>query len=290
MILVTGATGHFGKAAIQFLLDKAVNPDEVNAFVRDGAKGADIKAMGVKLRVGNYDDYNSLVNAFTGVDKLLFVSGNDIQNRDKQQESTVKAAKEAGVKHIIYTSFDRKEDNPDSPIGFIENSHLATEKWIKESGIAYTILRNNLYTEMIPVFLGNRVIETGPFFPADDGRIAFATRSDMAEASATILTTTGHENKEYVLANTEAFSFADITDYISEATKKQLHYTSPDADTYKNVLKEAGLPDENIHLVAGFAEAMKQGIFSKTSNDLEKLLGRKPTTVKEFLLKFYASK
>ncbi len=290
MILVTGATGHFGKAAIQFLLDRAVNPDEVNAFVRDEARAADIKAMGVKLRFGNYDNYDSLVKAFTGVDKLLFVSGNDIQNRGKQQESAVKAAAEAGVKHIIYTSFDRKTDNPNSPIGFIENSHLETEKRIKESGIPYTILRNTLYADYIPVFLGDKVADTGVFFPTGDAKTAFATRSDMAEASTAILTTEGHENKEYVFGNTEAVSFGAIAAIIGDALSKDTKYTDPDAATYKNALTNAGVPGEYIGMFAGFAEAIKQGIFSQTSTDLEKLLGRKPTTVKEFLLQFYAPK
>ena len=290
MILITGATGEYGKTAIQFLLDRAVNPDDVNAFVRNEGKAADIKAMGVKLRIGSYDDYDSMVKAFSNIDKLLFVSSNDIPNRSQQHENVVKAAKEAGIKHIVYTSFDRKSDNPDSPISFVEKAHVETEKWIKESGIPYTILRNTLYTDFIPVFLGDRVTETGPFFPAGTTKTAFATRSNMAEASTVILTTEGHENKEYVFSNTEGVSFSEIAQFISEACGKDLNYTDPDAATYRTVLSDAGLPDENIQMVAGFAEAIKQGIFSQTSTDLEKLLGRKPETVKAFLSKFYAPK
>jgi NAD(P)H dehydrogenase (quinone) len=93
MILVTGATGHFGKSAIDFLLKKGISSTNIVALVRDEEKAAEIKSKGVALRIGDYDNYNSLLNAFIGVEKLLFVSGSDIFNRGAQHQNVVKAAK-----------------------------------------------------------------------------------------------------------------------------------------------------------------------------------------------------
>ena len=288
MILVTGATGHFGKAAIQFLLKKGVPASGISALVRDESKAVDLKESGITLKQADYDNYDSLVKAFTGVDKLLFVSGNDIGRRGPQQLNVVAAAKEAGVKYILYTSFERVKEDGSSPIDFVASSHLATEKAIRESGIPYTIFRNNLYTDFIPVFLGDKVLETGVYWPSGETKLALALREEMAEAAANVLTDEGHDNKEYFISGSENVSFREIADMISNATGKKIGYHSPTQEEYKETLTQAGVPTEYIQMFAGFAEAIRQGEFNTEHSDLERLLGRRPTSVKEFLTKLYA--
>lgn len=290
MILITGATGHFGKATIDFLIKKGIPADNLAALVRDEAKAGELKSKGVQLKVGDYDDAQSLLEAFRGVDKLLLVSGTDILKRTKQQEQVVHAARQAGVRHIAYTSFDRKNETETSPIALVAKAHIDTERQIKSSGMAYTIFRNNIYADMIPLFLGEQVPITEVFFPAGEGTIAFATRSDMAEAAAQVLASEGHENKEYVLANTESVSFAEIAQILSGIFGKDIPYVNPSQEAFTDALTQAGVPAEIIGMSAGFAAAMKQGEFSATSTDLEKLLGRKPTSVKEYLTAVYSSR
>lgn len=289
MILVTGATGHFGKATINFLLQKGVPATGIAALVRDEAKAADLKAKGVTLRKSDYDDYASLVAAFTGVNKLLLVSGSDIANRSAQQANAVKAAKEAGVKYILYTSFERKNETESSPIAFVAKAHIETEAAIKATGIAYTIFRNNLYTDYIPVFIGEKALETGVYWPAGNAKLAVVAREDMAEAAANVLTGSGHENKEYIIANTEKITFYDVAETLSNITGKALPYISPSQDEYKAALTTAGVPEMYINMFAGFAEAIKQGEFDSPQTDLEQLLGRKPISTAAFLEKFYAN-
>lgn len=287
MILITGATGHFGAATIDLLLKKGVSANTIAALVRDEAKAGDLKAKGITILTGDYDHYDSLVNAFKGIDKLLFVSGSDVVNRVQQHENVVKAAREAGVGHVIYTSFIRKNETETSPIYLVAKSHLSTEKALKESGLTYTILRNNIYADMIPMFIGPNVTETGIFFPAGDTPVAFTLRSDMAEATANVLISEGHANKDYLISNTEAVTFQDIARIISEASGKEVGYVSPDPKAFVEVLTQAGLPSELIAVSAAFAEGFRQGEFSSTQTDLETLLGRKPTSVKDFLAGVY---
>src|SRR3989304_2606178 len=109
MILVTGATGGLGKAAIEFLLKK-VSADDISALVRNKSKAGDIESKGVQIRYGDYNDYPSLVKAFTGINKLFFISGSDIAGRKAQHLNIIRAAKETGVKHVMYTSFQRKTE------------------------------------------------------------------------------------------------------------------------------------------------------------------------------------
>jgi NAD(P)H dehydrogenase (quinone) len=290
MILVTGATGNYGKATIDFLLKKGISTNNISALVRDVAKAEDLKTKGINLKIGDYDNYASLIEAFKGVDKLLLVSGSDVVKRGKQQENAVKAAKEAGVKHILYTSFERKNDTETSPIAFLAKTHIDTENQIKASGMTYTILKNNLYLDALPMFFGEQVLATGIFLPAGDTKSAFASRIDMAEATANILTSQGHENKEYSLSNTENISIQEMAQDLSEIVGKQINYVSLPYDVYVETLTEAGVPAEYVGMFAGFAEAIKQGEFSTQKTDLENILGRKPMTAKAFLKEVYSSK
>lgn len=289
-ILITGATGHFGTATIKALLQKGINANQISALVRDENKVADLKANGINIVTGNYDDYASLVSAFKGVDKLLFISASDVTKRLPQHENVVKAAKEAGVKHVVYTSFERKNETQTSPLWVLAEAHLNTEKWLKESELTYTILRNNLYMDYVPVFIGEKVVETGTIYlPANSGKVSVALRSEMAEAAANILASSGHENKTYNFANTEAYTYTDVAKYISEATGKEIQYISPSAEEYTQTLTNAGVPAEYIGVFAGFAIAQAQGDLEAVSNDLQNLIGRKPTSLKEFLKTVYSS-
>jgi len=289
MILVTGATGHFGKSTIDFLLKKGISSANIFALVRDEERAGSLKSKGITTRIADYDKYDQLVVAFAGIEKLLLVSSSDIVNRAKQQENVVNAAKEAGVKHILYTSFERKNETETSPISFVASSHIATEKLIKESGIAYTIFRNNLYLDVLPWFFGEKVIETGVFLPAGETKAALTSRDDMAEATANVLIGDGHENKVYSFSNTEQVSIGDVAKSMSEIVGKEVPYLNPTFEIYMETLTNAKVPAEYIGMFAGFVSAIKQGEFEVTTNDLENILGRKPTTAKQYLKMVYAS-
>ncbi len=284
MILVTGATGHFGKEVINFLLKKGIEARQISALARSPEKVQDLEAKGINIIAGDYNDYASLVTAFKGVDKLLFISSSDIAHRLQQHKSVVNAAKEAAVNHVVYTSFQRKDETEKSPLyGFIK-VHILTDKWLKESGLTYTILKNNVYMDFIPFFIGNDVLETGTIYlPAGNGKTSFALRSEMAEAAAGILASSGHENKVYDFTNTEAYSYADVAKYITEATGKEINYVSPTVEEYTQASANTGISPLNISVALGQA----QGELDTTSYDLGNLLGRKPTILQDYLKTIY---
>ena len=265
-----------------------VSASEISVLVRDLAKGEALKGKGVKVIKGDYNDPASLVAAFKGVDKLYFVSSSDIMNRFAQHQNVVKAAVEAKVKHIIYTSAQRKSEDGTSPIALVADAHWKTDDLIKASGLTYTILKHGLYTDILPMFMGDKVIETGTIFlPAGDGKAAYASRRDLAAAGAILLTGEGHENQVYDMGGPVANSFHDIAGMLSELSGKTIQYVSPSPEDYSQQLKSFGVPDEAIQGAASFCVAIAQGEFDFPSTDLEKVLSRKPQPVKDFLKATY---
>jgi len=291
MILVTGATGKFGSKAIDHLLSKGVRPSEISALVRNTANAEDLKSKGIELKVGDYTDYDSLVKAFQGVDRLLLVSSNDrqaVENRTAHHVNVIKAAKEANISYIIYTSFVRKTNFENSSIAAFQNSHAQTEAYLVDSGIDFTILQNGIYMEMIPIFAGEKVAETGVIlFPAEHGKASYVLREELAEAAAHVLTTAGHKGQIYSLTNSIAVSFDEIAGAISDHLGIAIKYQSLPIGTFASKMKQFGIPDIYIGLFTMWAIAQAQGTMDVISDTLERFLGRKPTTMSQFIAKVY---
>ncbi len=294
MILVTGATGQLGSGIIDHLLKKGIEPSNISALVRDKEKAKVLKDKTLDIRFGDYNDSDSLVSAFKGVDMLMLVSSSDreaIENRTTHHINAIKAAKKAKVKHIVYTSFVRKPEFEISAIADFQNSHVKTEQFLKESGIDYTILQNGIYMEMIPIFSGEKVAEKGIIMlPAENRKASWVLRDELAEAAAEILNTPGHNNKTYVLTNTEAVSFGEIAKGLSDILGKDIHYKSPSVEDFESILKNAGVPEAYIGMFTMWASALSEGSLDVKDDTLATFLGRKPTTVKEFIDKTYSKK
>jgi NAD(P)H dehydrogenase (quinone) len=286
-ILVTGSTGSLGSSIINYLKEKS-SGETIAGLARNKEKSNSLKEMGVDVRIGNYDDPESLETAFKGVDKLIFVSASKLDKRVQQHKNVVEAAKEAGVEHVIYTSFQRENETEESPIWMVAESHLKTEEWLKESGMKYTFLRNNLYMDFIPMFLGDNVLEQGNvYLPAGDGVMACALRNDMAEATVNVALGEGHENTAYRFGNSQSWSFNDVADTLSKISGKEIGYISPTVDEFMNTMQDAGVPEEAIGMSVGFAQAIDQGELAATSSDFESILGRKPISLPDFLKQVY---
>lgn len=286
-IMITGATGSLGSQVLQILIQKAGSKD-LSAIARDPSKLASVRDQGVNVIQADYEDKESLLKAFQGIDILYFVSGSEIDKRMKQHKNVIDTAKEAGIKHVIYTSFQRKTETDASPIAPIASAHVQTEKWLKGSGLTYTILKHALYSDVIPMFLGEDVIDKGVIYqPAGDGKVSFASRSDMAAAAAVILTSEGHGNKTYEIAGSKSCSYGNIAKIMSNLSGKQITYVSPSAEEFRKTLADAGVPAGIIEMNSMFNEGIRQGEFDFPDPTLEKLIGRKPQSVEDFLKTVY---
>lgn len=285
MILVTGATGHLGTAVVNQLL-KNTKVNNIVALARDENKINSLKEKGIEVRLGTFDDTTSLDKALQGIDKVLLISTAD-PNRFQQHKNVVDAAKKAEVKFIAYTSVPLKDLNSAVAKPLLE-SHFQTEDYIKASGLTYAFLRNNIYVDMIPIYVGEKVFETGINLPVGIGKLPFSLRREMGEGIANLLLKSEqHQNKTYDITNTELYSFEDVAKVLSELSGKIVTYINADLDEFTKLLKERNVPEHFIFIFTAFLTDFKNHQYEKVTNDLEKLLGRKPATLKEALKELY---
>jgi len=275
-IAITGATGQLGNFVIEQLLQLTAAQNIV-ALVRNIDKAEHYKVQGIELREFDYDRPETLVPALLGIDKLLLISANEIGRRTPQHQAVIDAAKVAGVPYLAYTSLLRADT---SPLGLAQE-HRETEKLIQDSGITYTFLRNNWYSENYLAGVAH-TIEIGTLFgAAQDGRISSASRIDYAEAAAKVLTSTGHDNQIYELAGSQSFSLSELATLIGQAASKTINYQNLSAEEYTQGLTQAGLPAGLVEVIVDADIQTIQGAMYSDSQDLEQLIGRKTTNIQD---------
>jgi NAD(P)H dehydrogenase (quinone) len=285
MILVTGATGQLGGAVIRQLLHK-IPANQIIAFARDENKAAHLVEQGVALRIGTYDDIDSLDNAMQGIETVLLIAGTDEENRVRQHQNVVDAAKKAGVQRVAYTSRALKDRA--TLVNRLMDAHFQTEDSIRASGLSYTLFQNILYMDAIPQFVGgDAVFERGIYVPAGQGKVALALRSEMGEAMANALAARHDGNVTYQLTGSESYSFYDVAAALTNISGKSVTYTPAEPVAFESKLKERGLPDVVAQRITGFITDIANGQEDAVSPDLENLLGRKPTSLKEGLALLY---
>lgn len=268
---ITGATGQLGSIVLEQLKSRTDAANLV-ALVRSPEK-----VEAVEARAFDYSKPEGLAEALKGIDTLLLVSGNEIGQRAIQHANVINAAKEAGVQWIVYTSILRADTSTISLAG----EHLATEKLLKESGIAYTILRNGWYTENYTGSITSAVGAGAFIGSAGEGKISSATRADFAEAAAVVLTEEGHVGKVYELAGDESYTLTDLAAEISKQTGKDIPYQNLPEEEYAKILKSLGLPEVFANGIASWDVSASKGDLFDDGKTLSTLIGRPTTPLSE---------
>ncbi|NHC46322.1 NAD(P)H-binding protein [Motilibacter aurantiacus] len=268
---VTAATGHLGRLAVAELLRRGVAPAELVAIARTPAKAADIAALGVEVREGDYSRPETLAPALAGIDRLLFISGSEAGRRVAQHANVVAAARTAGVGRIAYTSILKAgaTSNPLAP------EHQATEQALRESGIPVTFLRNGWYLENYTSQLAGYVARGEILGATGTGRVAGAARADYAAAAAAALLADAPD-EAYELGGTP-FTFAELAATVSAETGRDVAYRDVTVPELVAALQAAGLDEGTASFVAAIDAAIAAGELDTDSGDLERLLGRPAT-------------
>lgn len=282
-ILVTGAAGHLGRLVIKHLIESQnVSPSDIVAGSRDTAKLADLAAQGVGTRRVDFDDKASLETAFSGIDRLLIVSTDELGAPGKrlaQHSAAVEAAKTAGVGRVFYTSMPQPED---SEVTF-RGDHLGTEQAIKASGLAYTIFRNGWYMENLFMSLPQALASGQWYTSAGEGRIAHIAREDIARAIAAGLAKPADGNAIYTLTGEKAYTTEEIAAVVREVTGKPLAVVNLTDAQLSEGMAAAGVPAPFIPTIVSFDANTREGKIAMATADAETLSGVKRMSLKAFL-------
>lgn len=273
-IVITGATGHLGRLVITHLIVRGVPAGDITAIARDGEKASDLAARGVRVYLADYDQPDTFTDAFHPGDRVLLISAPVPGNRAAQHRAVIDAAEKADVAHLAYTSIF---GSPTADF-LLAREHQTTERSILDSGLPYTFLRNNWYTEMYLTDLPG-IMERGVLLSnAPEGsRVASAPRADYAEAAAVVLTTDGHQGKAYELSGDTAWSYEEFTEELTRQSGHKVVHTSLPASEHKQILVNVGVPESFADLLVDADEAIGRGALAATPGDLSNLIGR-PTT------------
>ncbi|WP_336284430.1 SDR family oxidoreductase [Citrobacter arsenatis] len=272
MIAITGATGQLGQRVIESLL-KTVPASQIVAIVRNPAKATTLSQQGITVRQADYSDEAALTTALQGIDKLLLISSSEVGQRAPQHRNVINAAQAAHVKFIAYTSLLHADT---SPLG-LADEHVATEKMLAESGIAYALLRNGWYTENY-LASAPAALEHGVFIgAAGEGKIASATRADYAAAAARVISEDGHAGKTYELAGDAGWTLSQLAAELANQSGKKVVYQNLSEADFAAALKGVGLPAGLADMLADSDTGASKGGLFDDRHTLSKLIGR-PTT------------
>lgn len=276
-LLVTGASGNFGRIAVQELLAKGAT--KVIAGSRDTSKVADLVAKGAEARKVDFDDAASLAVAFAGVDRVLIVSTDAVGRRVAQQTAAVSAAKAAGVKHIIYISAPAAR--PDLNAGLVPE-HFWTEVAIANTGLDFTILRNHMYADNILHGVAAS-IAAGQIFDATGTRgTSYVTRADTARTAAgALLEAEGQQILD--VTGPAPITGDELAASLSKASGKPVARIGLTAAQLAEGMAAAGVPAGMVGVLVAFQVDAAQGYHSIVTDVVERFSGRKPQTLDAFL-------
>jgi uncharacterized protein YbjT (DUF2867 family) len=276
MILVTGATGLNGSELVRRLSAKGV---QVRGLVRNTAKASPLAALpNVEIEEGDMLRPETLSKALRDVERAMLISSSD-PSMLEVQVNFIKAARKAGVKHIVKLSGIMPEI--DSPFRY-SRMHGEIERQLEASGIAFTQLRAG---EFFPAYfrqVRSIVAKGALMLPMEDARIASIDIGDIAKVAVAILTGSGHEGKIYPLTGPEALSMAEVAEKLSVATGKPIRYVNVVPEEARSANLAVGMPQYTADALFELFAERRKGKESQVSDVIRTIFGWQPTHFDEF--------
>ena len=261
-IVISGASGQLGELVLKDLLARGVPASDLILVSRTPEKLDEFKAMGASTRYGDFGKPESLAAAFAGGKKMLLISiGFGAGPRPEAHKHAVDAAVAAGIKHIVYTSYVAISQGDHAGLA---SDHFQTEEIIKKSGVAWTMLRNSIYSNGLVQQAAKMVADGKATFAESEPRIGYVTREDCAAAAAAVLTSNGHENHAYDITGPELVGTRELAAATTAVVGKPIELLAPDPNAPAR------------RMFGGPSIAV-------VSKDVEKLTGRPATSVRALL-------
>lgn len=270
---VTGATGAVGGGVARALAERGCTQ---RLIVRDVSRTPQLAGADLALASG-YHDRRAMTEALDGVETLFLVSARESATRVAEHLSIVGAARAAGVRRIIYTSFLGAA--PEATFTFARD-HYATEEHIRGSGFDFTFLRNSMYLDYMGVVASPDGVIAGP---AAEGRFAPVARDDVVDVAVAVLTEARHEGQTYDVTGRESYTFADVAAELSRSAGREVIFKNESLDEAYASRSSYGAPAFEVEGWVTSYLAIARGELDVVSDAVQRLTGHEPQTLAEFL-------
>ena len=272
-LAVTGATGVVGGLVAADLAARGI-PQRL--LVRTPTKAPQL--AGSTVHPVEYGDRDAARAALEGVETLFMVSAAESADRLDQHRTFIDAAAEAGVEHVVYTSFVAAA--PDA-VFTLARDHFATEEHLRASGMRWTFLRDSFYIDFMEALVGEDGAIRGP---AGDGRVAVVARVDVARTAATILAApVEHAGHTYELTGPEALSLTVVAAIITAVRGTQVSFVDETLDEAYASRAGYGAPGWQVDAWVSTYTAIASGDMAAVSRDVEAIAGTPPSSLEAFL-------
>ena len=273
-ILVTGATGTVGRHVVTRL----ANTDaDVRAGVRDVDRSRDQFDDGVECVEFDFYKPETWGQAFDDIDAMFLVRPPSMGRVKRHLTPAIDAAARMGVTHVVYLSVLGAEKNPLLP-------HHTVEDHLRDADVTHTFLRSSFFMQnLAEVHLEDIVERDEIFVPAGNGKTSFVDARDVAAVGVAALTEPGHENRAYDVTGQEALSYDEVASVFSNVLGREVRYAEPGAIAFAVEMYRRGTALPFIAVMLGIYTSARLGMAGRVTDDVRRVLGRPPTTMREFV-------
>jgi uncharacterized protein YbjT (DUF2867 family) len=282
MILVTGATGHAGRALVHELISKGV---PVRAMVRDRAKAMDLAAAGAEIVVADLGQPETLRPAIAGIQRAYLMTAPDPE-QVRMNSNFIRAARQEGITYIARVSVHGAD--PESPVK-IRRWHAASQKELEDSGIAWTHLQPVYNMQNFLRLAATIRSQSTLVAPMKSAALSMVDARDIAAVAAVALSDSAHEGKTYVITGPEPLTFADAAAHLSEALGKPVRYVDIAGESFRQAMLQMNMPEWYVDDLVGFYGFYSTGAGAAVRDVVPRITGQRGRSFRQFVHDYRSS-
>lgn len=273
MILITGAGGNVGKEVLRQITQTG---SRVRAAFQSLNKAAQAPS-GVETVTVDYNDSKTMRAALTNVDRVFLV-GPPTAQLPALERTAMESIAQSNIRHVVKLSAMGGRE------AIFTRQHAESEDYIKSSGVPYTFLRPNGFMQNIINYSAPTINTENAFYGSEgDGRVSQVDIRDVAAVAVKALTEDGHVGRAYTLTGSDALTNREIAEILSDALRREIRYINLPPAQLKQALLSAGVPEWNADALLDLQRLYREGKAATVTQDVEQILGRKPTSFAQFL-------
>ena len=276
MILITGATGKTGSATAKSLGEKG---ETFRALIRNEEKKEGLESLGGEVVIGSIENTEGVNQSMQGVKTVLVLLPNS-ESQLALEKQLVDSAKQAGVERIVKMSSIEATPDATSPIPKL---HLESEEYIKQSGLAWTMIKPNFYMQNLLASAGTIKEQGKIFLPMGDGKTGMIDTTDVGKVLAKVLSEDGHESMNHEITGPEILSFYEVAEIFSQVLGKQVDYVDVPMDAYKETLGQFLTNQWHLDAVIDLFKGIAEGGIEDKTDTFNELMGETPKSLSQFL-------